>query len=39
MKCFPFADAHGTRNIQVTSITSFQDVMVVFDSESTAVTI
>jgi hypothetical protein len=39
MKCFPVAVAHVTRNLQVTSITSLQDFMVVFDSESTAVTI
>jgi len=38
-KCFPFANAHETRNLQVTSITSLQDIMAVFDSESTAVTI
>jgi len=39
MKCFLFADAHETRNLQVTYIMSLQDIMVVFDSESTAVTI
>jgi len=39
MKCFSFGDSHETRNLQVTSITSLQNVIVVFDSEITAVTI
>jgi len=39
MKRFPFADAHETCNLQVTSITSLQDIMVVFEAESTAVAI